>query len=466
MSRRTKVAGCTAVAAALLAAPLALAAPASAAPKPPIVDFNGDGYADLAIQAPFGSLQGVAHAGYVSIVYGSPTGMDLEHPENISQDLTWVPGEASETYFGSSTAARDLDGDGYTDLVVSAGNNNSAIVWGTSGGLHEATALSGHLSGLVDGDFNGDGEGDFAARTNGTVKVFLGPFTRAGAPASTTTLPEDRDDVYDLVAGDMNGDGKDDLVTTHGHEERAYKARWWKGTSTGLSKTYKTTGHYTDGGVIADVNMDGYGDYVASDVGSVSEMSMYEAGTVRVVYGGASGPTTRTATITQDTKGVPGVGEAGWRGGDDSDYGDQFGYSLAAGDVTGDGYPDIAVGVPGEDIGSVRDAGSVVLLKGGRAGLTGTGAQAVDQSDAGVPGASEAGDQFGREVSLLDVNSNNRADLAVSAPTEDGTYKDSGAVWVFRGSKAGLTTTSITSFGPKTVWGPEKEAMFGSGFAK
>jgi hypothetical protein len=38
--------------------------------------------------------------------------------------------------------------------------------------------------------------------------------------------------------------------------------------------------------------------------------------------------------------------------------------SIAAGDVTGDGYGDVLVGVPGEDLGSTADAGSVVLLRG------------------------------------------------------------------------------------------------------
>jgi hypothetical protein len=124
--------------------------------------------------------------------------------------------------------------------------------------------------------------------------------------------------------------------------------------------------------------------------------------------------------------------------------------------VTGDGYPDIAVGVPGEDIGSIREAGSVVLLKGGASGLTGTGAQAFNQSTSGVPGASEKGDNFGASVLLADVNANNRADLAVGTPQEDGTYQDSGAAWLLRGSKTGLTTTNIASFSPSTLHAPEK----------
>ncbi|MGW4199332.1 integrin alpha [Streptomyces sp. NPDC005004] len=130
--------------------------------------------------------------------------------------------------------------------------------------------------------------------------------------------------------------------------------------------------------------------------------------------------------------------------------------------MTGDGYPDIAVGVPGEGIGSAREAGAVVLLKGGASGLTGTGAQAFNQSTSGVPGASETGDNFGRTVLLADVNDNNRADLVAGAPLEDGTQQDSGAAWVLRGSKTGLTTTHIASFSPASLNAPEAGARFGA----
>ncbi|EKX64872.1 FG-GAP repeat protein [Streptomyces ipomoeae 91-03] len=470
MSRRTvassrTVASCAAVAAALLAVPLVAAAPATAAPKAPIADFNGDGFADLVINAPSATVAGVESAGYVSIVYGSTAGADTAHPQVVSRTTSWLPESTkSGNYFGWSTTARDLDGDGYTDLAVGGFGDSDVVLWGSASGLTSATALPGKVNRAVGADFNGDGKGDLVTTGDGGVQIKLGPFTRAGVAAGTTTLAiDEEDEVWGITVGDTNGDGKDDLITTGGFEEMSYQAQWRKGTSTGVSQTARSTGYYTLGGVIADVNKDGYGDYVARDVGHVSEVMNSEAGNVRVVYGSANGPSTRTTKITQDTKGVPGVSEAENPSSDLN--GDQFGYSVAAGDVTGDGYPDIAVGVPGEDIGSIKDAGSVVLLKGGSSGLTGTGAQAFDQSDSGVPGASEAGDTFGASVSLLDVNANNRADLAVGAPGEDGTYENSGAAWLFRGSKNGLVTTNITSFGPAVLKAPENGARFGTGFA-
>ncbi|MEU5638524.1 FG-GAP-like repeat-containing protein [Streptomyces milbemycinicus] len=448
-----------------LAAPAA-AATATAATKSasPVIDFNGDGYADLAVSAPGGTVSGFSEAGYISVLYGSTAGVDTAHPKLITRATEGVPGDI-EQYgaFGRTTAAGDLDGDGYTDLVV-GDFSAPAVLWGSAKGLRTGGALPGPAATLATGDINGDGHADLVTKNDQGLQVRYGPFSRAGVPASVQTLPfEDGDHPKAIAVGDMTGDGADDIVTTHSFDDVPGKSRFWAGGKDGLSRTFRTTGHYTTDGVIADVNKDGYGDLVAPQVDQVSEDRDADAGTLRVVYGSASGPSTRTAKITQDTPGVPGTSEAGDH---DVNSGDMFGHSLAAGDVTGDGYPDIAVGVPGEDIGSVRDTGAVVLLKGSAAGLTGKGAQAFHQSTPGVPGISEEGDYFGRTVLLADVNADHRADLTVATPYEDGRYADSGAVWVLRGSRSGLITGDIASFGPRTLGAPEKEARFGDNLAR
>ncbi|MGW6021458.1 FG-GAP and VCBS repeat-containing protein [Streptomyces sp. NPDC055099] len=440
----------------------AFAAPAAASKN--VTDFNHDGYADLAVSAYKGAVSGKAGAGYVSIVYGSPSGADTAHAKRIDRTTAGVPGDPEEGGgFGASTEAADLDGDGYTDLTVNNGSKD-VVIWGSASGLTQGGELPGeYVQALKAGDFNGDGRTDLVANSSSTLEVRYGPFTRDGKPASASSVENGDDGPDELMVGDVTGDGADDLVTSHSFEEMQHSSRLWKGSKEGLAKTSTPTKKFTTNGVIADVDKDGYGDLVAREVDEVSEMQVYDAGAVRVVYGSASGLSTRTAKITQDTAGVPGVGEQGDP--DLNDKGDQFGYSISAGDVTGDGYADIAVGVPGEDVDSAGDTGAVVLLKGGASGLTGTGAQAFNQTTANVPGVSESGDTFGTEVKLSDVNKDGRADLTAGAPLEDGTTKDSGAAWLLRGAGSGLTTTGITSFSPSSLGTPEAGARFGGELA-
>ncbi|MFG2501528.1 FG-GAP-like repeat-containing protein [Streptomyces sp. NPDC048441] len=456
-----------AVAVTALATPFAVVAAtagsATAAPvaaSKPVTDFNHDGYADLAVSASRGAVDGTVGAGYVSIVYGSASGADTAHAKQINANTAGVPGAPEENAgFGASTEAGDFDGDGYTDLAVNNGSSD-AVLWGSADGLTQGSELTGkYVQALKAGDFNGDGKADLVANSMSKMEVRYGPFTRDGKPASTSSVENGDDGPQDLMVGDVTGDGADDLVTGHAMEEMQHSSRLWKGSKDGLSKTSTPTKKFTTNGVIADVNKDGYGDLVAHEVDEVSETQVYDAGAIRVIYGSASGFSTRTAKIDQDTAGVPGASEAAEING--PERGDQFGYSLSAGDVTGDGYSDIVVGVPGENLGNVADTGAIVLLKGGANGLTGTGAQAFNQDTAAVPGVSEKGDNFGESVQLTDVNKDGRADLTVGVPQEDGTTKDSGAAWLFRGTGTGLTTTGITSFSPSSLGTPEAGARFG-----
>ncbi|WP_458090441.1 FG-GAP repeat domain-containing protein [Streptomyces malaysiensis] len=145
----TTVLRCATVAAlvttpAVLGAPSAGAAEArTAAASAPKVDFNKDGRADLAVSAPTGTVGGKAKAGYVAVVYGSASGADTAHRQVISQATEGVPGDpADSAYFGAHTVARDLDGDGYTDLAVQTGRSPAVtVLWGSANGLADATQL-------------------------------------------------------------------------------------------------------------------------------------------------------------------------------------------------------------------------------------------------------------------------------------------------------------------------------------
>jgi FG-GAP repeat len=142
---------------------------------------------------------------------------------------------------------------------------------------------------------------------------------------------------------------------------------------------------------------------------------------------------------------------------------DQFGAALASGDFNNDGFADLAVGAPFEDVGASRaDAGAVSVLYGSASRLTASGGQLFTQ----VGGATEAGDRFGFAVAAGDFNGDSFADLAAGAPLEDvGSTVDSGAVSEIPGSASGLTTTGGRIHTERSFTGPQPGDQFGFALA-
>ena len=77
-----------------------------------------------------------------------------------------------------------------------------------------------------------------------------------------------------------------------------------------------------------------------------------------------------------------------------SEVGDQFGLALAAG-FFDTGPSDLAIGVPFEDLGGATDAGAVNVQYGSSTGLPGPGGQLFTQNSPGAGGTAESGDGFG-----------------------------------------------------------------------
>ncbi|MCL7380102.1 FG-GAP and VCBS repeat-containing protein [Streptomyces sp. 35G-GA-8] len=455
---------------------LAAGGTAVAAPSGIQGDFNGDGYRDLAIAAPLGKISGKSGAGYVAVVYGTKNGLDKSKRAIISQATTGVPGVAEEgDFFGDRLTTGDLDGDGYTDLVVGVhseriGDSDSygviTVVWGGASGLKSAVDISAPLPeyrselgwDVASGDFDGDGRTDLAALNNSMpgLNIFKGPISRTGKAAGLVgidTLDQTDISADKIIAGNVNGDGATDLLVLgqQQSDDDVYPTRGvlYKGGKSGLKASSKVAGGYE--AVIADVDKDGYGDIVTGNFmeKSADEPNGGHGGAVTVTYGSAAGLSTRTPVrITQDTTGIPGTATKG----------DRFGWGLAAGDTNGDGYADIAIGAPGEDTGSAIDTGRVTVLRGSAKGLTGTGSISFSQNTAGVPGVSEATDQFGASVRLTDSNRDGRAELVAGAFAEN---EGAGSVWLFKSGTSGVTTTGSTSFGAASVGGPTGLSYFG-----
>jgi hypothetical protein len=442
------------------------------------VDFNRDGFEDYAVSAPAGTVGHILKAGYIAILYGAASGVDPARRRILHLDSSNVANDpVAGDAFGARTAAGDFDADGYTDLAVSSYNPFEldrrfvTLLWGGKDGLAVGTPLidpprTDVPPDLVDrtegrelavGDFDGDGKDDLAATSErGLVNVFHGPFPRAGRPARKVVLDGSYEQPTRLVAGDLTGDGKDDLVTTHAWEETAEPSLFWKGGPQGLAGRPRRLDAAATG-TVGDLDGDHYGDLVMRVIpsGFVDTLKT-DKGTIKVLYGSPDGPGRRTRTLTQDSPGVPGSGARG----------DQFGFDLAAGDVDGDGYADIAAGLPGKTGG-----GAVLLLRGGRNGPT--GARLFTQASPGVPGTAEDGDRFGASVSLRDLNGDGRADLGVGAPGEDsrakpgvGTAVETGAAWVLPGSTGGLTTEGARSFDPAAIQASDTGSHLGMWSAK
>lgn len=199
------------------------------------------------------------------------------------------------------------------------------------------------------------------------------------------------------------------------------------------------------GSETADFNGDQWPDLAMGapdeDIGKIAN-----AGVVHVLYNTGVPPyllgTSHRQTWSQDSAGILDRAEAS----------DRFGASLAWGDFNLDGYDDLAIGVPGEDLatktGSIRDAGAVSVLYGSASGLTARD-QLWSQNSSRIRDTAERGDQFGASLGVghfgMVPGANGNGDaLVVGVPREDvGSKKDAGAINVIYGSG----TNELSSYG-------------------
>jgi len=236
-----------------------------------------------------------------------------------------------------------------------------------------------------------------------------------------------------LVAGDFDGDGRDDLaVGAPGYDND-------KGAVAILYGNYEALFYGEDifagkdgerfGSALARADFDANGIYdlvVGSPGAGVGSSQPDYSGKVTVFYGPLDNIFVPRAMWTQSSTGQ-GVSEPD----------DQFGASLATGDFNSDGRTDLAIGVPGEDRGSVKDTGAINILYNDHHDLSKTGAKVL------FINPTHEGNRTGFSLAAGDFDNDGSDDLAIGSPYVDyNGVADAGRVDVIWGTPTnrGMTT--------------------------
>jgi hypothetical protein len=314
-----------------------------------VLDLDGDGFADLAISDPLSHERGVLY-----LYRGGPAGP----PSTASQALS------RRGNFGTTLAsAGDVDGDGLADLAVATGAGAGAVdvfYGGAGSAITRSTRLArGPVSAAFGatmapaGDVNGDGYADLLVGGAEVAQIYLGGPTGISTTSAFRLAGDPVDGARNVSGGgDVNGDRIPDLMV----------GGWsYLGTRTGFVR--ETAHRFLDGNYVGDVNGDGLTDYAGYSVhrGTVNGLEPDAFWVAAGVYffgavGDANGDGffEVLASISSLT-GLP-----PWR----AYYGRPFGGTAgpqnevdlpgaqppmstwtAAGDLNGDGFEDVAVGV-------------------------------------------------------------------------------------------------------------------------
>lgn len=332
-------------------------------------DVNNDGYDDVVVGAPLTwHTDPNISVGRVRLYLGGPDGLTAQSG--------FVSYGLDDSCLGWSVAgAGDLNDDGYDDVVagdICRDNSRGRILvyYGGAEGLSTArmdvrlgNEAYDFFGAAVDGagDVNGDGYADVVVGAyghnlaQGTGQAYVyhgGPSGLRASPAITFTGHRDDYLGYAVAGGRMNGDAYGDVLVGGSYDfdgRLSGLVRGYHGSSGGVQSTpafsvTRAGGEF--GAAVAlpgDLTGDGYNDAV---IGAYAEESY--AGAALLYPGGPAGLNSTPSIIFRE-----------------EDEQSRFGHAVSgAGDVNGDGHPDLIVGAPYFSVDGI-DSGKVHVYYGG-----------------------------------------------------------------------------------------------------
>ncbi|PJZ52080.1 Ig-like domain-containing protein [Leptospira adleri] len=328
-------------------------------------DLNGDGYSDVIAGAPAANT----NTGKVYAFYS--TGNSGVNISFVSFASARIDGAVASERFGFALETGDLDGNGFTDLIVGApySSTNTGKVYtfhsaGASGILDTSATTAAAIligsatneffgSSLAQGNINGDIYSDLVvgaygySAQKGRVSIYHGSSTGIGAVSSTLANTAGSGQFgFSVAVADVSGDGFGDLIagapflnSAKGQVVVYVSSSTSAGilTSSGLSAANfiilgtVISDHLGNSIASRDLDLDGKADLILNSTPNAPAQGIVYVYMSPIL----SYTDTTTASLTMT-----------------GPMGDLYGWGLSTGDVNGDGYGDLYVGSPGYNNGN------------------------------------------------------------------------------------------------------------------
>ena len=395
-------------------------------------DVNGDGYDDILI----GSHRTYENlVGETYLIFGKASGwaMDVDLSDADASFL----GENDSDYAGEAAGAGDVNGDGYDDIIIGTSSSEGGkyvgqtyLIFGKASGWAMDTDLStAHTS------FWGENKFDFSG-----ISV-------AGA-------------------GDVNGDGFDDiLIGASGNDERGdsagqtylifgKKSGWAMDTNLSSSDASFLGENAEDNSGFSvtgagDVNGDGYDDILIGAYGDLYNRLF--TGRTYLIFGKSAGWSMDTNLSASD---------ASFRAEKTEDR--KYNSFAGGGDVNGDGFDDIMIGVQTNGDGSYN-AGQTYLIFGKASGW------AMDTnlslSDASFLGENVFDHSGSSVAGAGDANGDGYDDILISSEYNTEASSNAGQTYLILGKNSGWAMDTNISSSDASFWGEAQDDYSGRSIA-